>query len=41
MVHAEARRRGGGEIVDDAAEAVFEGRRSEVDEEADLKVEQA
>ena len=34
MVHAEARRRGGREIVDDAAQALRQGVSSEVEEEA-------
>ena len=40
MVHAEARRRGGGEIVDDAVEAFFECRGSEIDEQSDREVHQ-
>jgi len=41
LVHAEARRRGDGEIVDDAMKPFFERRGSEVDEQADGEVHQA
>jgi hypothetical protein len=34
LVHAEARRRGGREIVDDAAQALYQGVSSEVEEQA-------
>jgi hypothetical protein len=37
---AEARRRGGGEMVDDAVEAFFECRGSEIDEQSDWEVHQ-
>ena len=40
LVHAEARRRGGGEIVDDAVETFFECRGSEIDEQFDGEVHQ-
>ena len=35
---AEARRRGGGEMVDDAVEAFFECRGSEIDEQSDGEI---
>ena len=38
LVYAEARRRGGVEVVDDAVQAFFEGGGSEVDEEADWQM---
>ena len=41
MVHAEARRRGGMEIVDDAAQPVLEPVFSEVDEQAHAFVHEA
>src|SRR5207302_7271914 len=40
-VHAEARRRGGREVVHDAAETLFESCRAEIDEETDVKIGEA
>ena len=40
-VHAEARRRGGREVVDDATQAFFESCGAEVDEEADVEIREA
>jgi hypothetical protein len=40
-VHAEARRRGGREVVHDTTQTFFESCRAEVDEETDLEIREA
>ena len=41
LIHAETRRRGGDESIDDPVESILQGRRAKVYEEADLQIQEA